>query len=361
MRIRSSLFQSLAAVGACAMGCAALAAPPTQCPALADLPALHCVSNAQGWFYAGTPDAAADLAADASSVAMEFSRYFGRPAPRGAVIAAGTAQTISASTTDALKAAGATWQLPWLDGAERRDLQRSALEKQLRARLPDASDADIRARIDAAIPAQPATTQDATDRSALRHEIGHMALMRAFWPAPSAQAAAAGHYGGPGPDWLDELAAVLMESDTMADSRRALLGRPDASDHLRPLDVFFAQSHPMAAQLPALQAQATSEAGAGGRVRVLSGEAAQRLAGNARWFYAQARGVADFLLASSDDPAVFGSIAAFLADGGDMDGWLAAHGKRYGLPTTVAALGAAWTQWLAARGAQPATDVPQVR
>ena len=64
MRIRSSLFQSLAAVGACAMGCAALAAPPTQCPALADLPALHCVSNAQGWFYAGTPDAAADLAAD---------------------------------------------------------------------------------------------------------------------------------------------------------------------------------------------------------------------------------------------------------------------------------------------------------
>ena len=361
MRFRCIFVRAIATVGTSVAGCTAFAAPPMDCPALPDLPALHCVSNAHGWFYAGTPDAAANLAADASSVAMEFSRYFGRPAPRGAVIAAGTAQAIPASTSEALKVAGATWQLPWLDAQERRNLQRGALEKQLRARLPDADEADIRARVDAAMPAQPAIAVDATDRSALRHEIGHMALMRAFWPAPSGGSAAAGHYGGPGPDWLDELAAVLMESRTMADSRRALLDEPEAPTRLRPLDDFFTQAHPMAAQLPALQAQAQAEAGTGASVRMISGDTAQRLASDARWFYAQARSVADFLLAASDDPAVFGSIAAFLADGGDMDSWLAAHGAQYGLPTTVAAMDAAWTQWLAARRPHPATAPPPAR
>jgi len=37
-------------------------------PALADLTALHCVANAQGWFYGGTPEAAAHLADDASAL-----------------------------------------------------------------------------------------------------------------------------------------------------------------------------------------------------------------------------------------------------------------------------------------------------
>lgn len=154
----------------------------------------------------------------------------------------------------------------------------------------------------------------------------------------------------------------------MAAGRRALLGRPDAADHLRSLDAFFAQAHPMAAQLPALQAQARAEAGAGAgagagtSVHMLSGETAQRMAGgDARWFYAQARGVADFLLASGDDPGVFGSIAAFLANGGDMDGWLSGHGAQYGLTTTVAAMDASWTQWPAARAPSPETGAPPVR
>ncbi|MFL6587087.1 MAG: hypothetical protein ACJ8GV_09415 [Luteimonas sp.] len=93
---------------------------------------------------------------------------------------------------------------------------------------------------------------------------------------------------------------------------------------------------------------------------VISGPEARRLAGDATWFYAQARGVADFLLASGDDPAVFGSIASFLADG-DMDGWLAAHGAQYGLPAPIAALDEAWTHWLAAPASSPERDAAQTR
>lgn len=145
-RVRWSLFQSLAAAGAPRLGAHRTGGAADGMPRLSDLPALHCVSNAQGWFYAGTADAAAHLADDTTAVAQDFGRHFGKPAPRGVVIAAGTGQPIPATATEVLKAAGAAWQLPWLDAAERRGLQRSAVENQLRAQFPDASDADIRAR-----------------------------------------------------------------------------------------------------------------------------------------------------------------------------------------------------------------------
>lgn len=222
--------------------------------------------------------------------------------------------------------------------------------------MPDLDEAQLQARIDAALPASAAATPDnAVDRSSLRHEIGHMLLIRSFWPvSETTTPTTSAHYGGPGPDWLDELAAVLMESDTMADARRAKLRSPEASAHLKTLPALFAMPHPMAVRMAELTAM-------GPGAHVISGPEAQRLAGDATWFYAQARGVADFLLASGDDPAVFGSIAACLADGGGMDGWLAAHGAQYGLPASIAALDAAWTQWLAAPAPSPETDAAQAR
>lgn len=347
MRFRIRAITGAAAFGCCAAMSSVFAVSVPACPTLPEMPPLQCAPTAQGWFYAGTPDAAAQLADDALAVATDFERYFGRAAPRGAVIAAGTAQAIPASAAAALEATGIVWQLPWLDAAERRALQRNTVERQLRAQRPDASDAEIRATAEAALPARSDADANAADRSALRHEIGHMLLMRAFWPSRPAAPSASPHYGGPGPDWLDELAAVLMESEAMADSRRTLLHSSAASQHLQPLPAFFTQQHPMAAQLPALQAQAQP----GANVRVISGETAQRMSADARWFYAQARGVADFLIERTGDPRVFGSIVASLADGGDMDGWLKTHGPQFGLPSSVADLDADWTLWLAARTA----------
>ncbi|MDR7194059.1 hypothetical protein [Luteimonas terrae] len=325
----------------------ATAADAGDCPATLQLHELSCVATAQGWFHAANPATARQIAEDAALAASSFETYFGRPAPRGAVIAGEQGRAIPDDIGQALAAVGAAWQIPWLDAADRRAVQRSALERQLRASMPGADEAQLQARIDATLPSASAPPDTATDRSALRHEIGHMLLIRAFWDAPATDASrSAGHYGGPGPDWLDELAAVLMESQAMTGDRRAKLHSPEAAAHMQPLATFFDMAHPMVARMSELASR-------GPGAHVISGAEAQRLTGDAGWFYVQARGVADFLLDTSDDPAVFGRIAAFLADGGDMAGWLAAHGAQTGLPASITELDAVWTQWLAARAPSP--------
>ncbi len=329
------------------------AADTSDCPASLQLPEMSCVATPQGWFHAANPATVRQIAEDADLAASSFEAYFGRPAPRGAVFAGGQGRAIPDDLGQALTAAGAAWQIPWLDAADRRAVQRSALERQLRASMPGMDETQLQARIDAALPSATAPPDTATDRSALRHEIGHMLLIRAFWGAPAIDASrGTGHYGGPGPDWLDELAAVLLESQVMADDRRAKLHSPEAAAHLQPLATFFDMPHPMAARMSELASR-------GPGAHVISGAEAQRLTGDAGWFYVQARGVADFVLDTSSDPAVFGHMAAFLADGGDMEGWLAAHGAQSGLPASITELDAAWTQWLAARAPSPAPTPTQ--
>jgi len=77
--------------------------------------------------------------------------------------------------------------------------------------------------------------------------------------------------------------------------------RPEG-DFIVPLDKFFTGQH---------------LANSGGFARDLA-------------FYAQVRGVIAFLIERSEDPAVFGSIAAS-AQSGLMDDWLRANGLRYHL------------------------------
>lgn len=319
--------------------CAANDAPP--CPTLPeDVSSLACVANEAGWFYARDPQAAARIADDALQAAEGFQRYFARSAPRGAVIAGSLEMTFSADIHRALSDAGAAWQMPWLGAAEKSKLRRGAVEQQLRAQLPQASDAEIAAMLEQALGKPPSS--QAIDRSALRHEIGHMLLIRAFWPDASGQANSSPHYGGQGPDWLDETAAVLMESSSMADDRRRNVAEVGSGQHLTSLGEFFEANHPMAAHIPELR----KTAGGGASVRVISGEKAEKLVGDALWFYVQARLVADFLIEASDDPAIFGEIADSIASGSDMTGWLAARGAEHGLPTTVESLNALWQDWL---------------
>ena len=61
-------------------------------------------------------------------------------------------------------------------------------------------------------------TRLARDAGVLPHEIGHGWYVELFWPG--AVQDRSGHYGGPGPDWLDETAAILMETEAFAADRR---------------------------------------------------------------------------------------------------------------------------------------------
>lgn len=55
-------------------------------------------------------------------------------------------------------------------------------------------------------------------------------------------------YAGPAPDWLDEMAAVLLENDALTDGRvEGLVTANAAADELQalwPLEEFFTMTHP---------------------------------------------------------------------------------------------------------------------
>lgn len=329
---------------------AAMPSPPA-CPTLAQPPAPHCMASARGWFYARTPQQAAEIAADAAIAAERFERYFSRPAPPGAVIASGTSTALAEDGARALRAQGARWLLPWLDEDDRRTMLASRIRQRLRDSLPGASEERIETALRAALSASPPQDAAATVRSALRHEVGHLLLIHTFWPddherAPPARTGA--HYGGPAPDWLDEVAAVLMESDAMTEDRRKALREPAVRARLLPLAEFFTAVHPLKARVGELG----PSQGAG--ITVLTGEQAKGLADAAIWFYAQARGVADFLIETSGREAIFGDIAASSAAGIGTADWLHQHGAGDGLPGSVEALDAAWQSWLErSRGSSP--------
>lgn len=333
-----------------------LAAGPAQaaspCPALPGNPLPACLATPAGWFYARTGEDAERLAADAALAGEGFLRHFGRVPACGAVLAVGTSGGIDEAQRQVLRAAGAQWLLPWLDPDERQALRREHLRGAITRQLGELATPDrveqALAQALAASGGQAAAAE--VNRGALRHEIGHLLLISGFWPdALSAPAADGGrHYGGPGPDWLDEVAAVLLEDEGLARSRRTALREARDGAALPPLSRFLAGEHPLQAWA---SAQATARSAGPERsgetyVQVVSGEQARSLADQGAVFYAQARGFADFLQARGG-PSVFGAIAAALAGGQSFDDWLAASGAAHGLPATVNALEDDWARWLA--------------
>ena len=319
----------------------------SDCPVLPDVTPGHCIATAEGWFYADSVAAAEQLAEDARETGRRFRRYFAVEPPQGAILAQhrlGTAQI------EALRAAGAQWVLPWLDAAERQRLMEAGVRRAVVQQLGEAADERIVAQAVAQALAQ--RTQASVDdaRGALRHEIGHMLLIHAYWP--QARSRGNGQYGGPGPDWLDEAAAVLMENEGLTERRRmqlrALIDGNADSAGLLSLPAFLTAPHPLAAIARDLTDGAAGPDGAS--VTVLSGDdRARELAGLGAAFYVQSRAFADFLIETTGDEAVLGSIAGWIADGGTIDGWLTGRGAGQGLGATVEAMERQWLDWLSAR------------
>ncbi|MBX3724527.1 MAG: hypothetical protein KF823_01240 [Xanthomonadales bacterium] len=322
------------------------------CPALPGNPLPACLVTPAGWFYARTDQDAERLAADAALAGEGFQRHFGRAPARGAVLAVGTSGGITEAQRKVLRAAGAQWLLPWLDPDERRALRREHLRGAITRQLGELA---TPARVEQALTQALAASEGQmgaveVNRGALRHEIGHLLLISGFWPDALSGPAADGaqHYGGPGPDWLDEVAAILLEDPELARSRRTALREARDGAALPPLSGFLAGDHPLRAWALTQAAARTAGAERSGEtfVQVVSGEQARSLVDQGAVFYAQARGFADFL-ETHGGTSVFGAIATALAGGRSFDDWLAAAGPAHGLPATVAALEAAWERWLA--------------
>lgn len=183
---------------------------------------------------------------------------------------------------------------------------------------------------------------------ALPHELAHKWYIPVFWP--DFERAGSSHYSGPAPDWIDELAAIAVEPDSLRRSRRQHVLQAFqqqrasglAGHAYLDLQSLFGAEHPMRANLAKAAAPHGHDAG----WRVMAGAEAEAIAGDAALYYASIAALQEFLIERSGDPAIAGSLARSAAAGADVVTWL--H-TQPALPQTVEALSQTWWQWLSAQ------------
>lgn len=333
------------------------AGAPARCAALTLSEFPVCLDTPSGVVLAADRAEGARNAAYAAAGEVRFRRHFDRAPPPYALVVG----RVTPEVTRTLKTAGISAVLPWLTADQKRvafaDSARRGAEAQAKAaNLDAAKTAELVATVGRNYQARYEKQGD-RDAGVVPHELGHLWLIHAFWPGAGVDRG--GHYGGPGPDWLDETAAILMEDERLATDRRDQFrlvykgqAKGDLAGRHDPLATFLAKDHPM----KGLQDRLKPGANPGGGPRVVVMTADERRAGNpgldvnagAR-FYLQGRAFADFLVDRTGDPAVFAAIGAALAKGQTLEQWLATEGEGRGLGRSVAEMEAVWNAWLQAR------------
>lgn len=326
-----------------------------------------CAQSAHGIVIADDPARAQEVLDNAEAGVRRFALRFGQTPARYAVVEVGDGR-VEGDTLSALEAAGFEAVLPWLSQAGfRAQIEQSvrrAIAEQT-AGMPDEVREPLVQEALAKVLDRPQA--GGQEPGAIPHELGHMWYAQAFWPGSDHKG---GHYGGEGPDWMDETAAVLMESEALGATRvegfrkRYLALRADGKleaampDRLLDLPGFFASTHPGAERgekmIAAMRAEDPGALPKNGIViRASSGPEAERFADEAIHYYLQATLAGEYLAARSGDPAIFAAIGAAFGRGETMAQWLAANGASKGLPATLPAIQADWLAWLAQRFAEP--------
>ena len=322
--------------------------------ALGAAPDLNCAEAGRGVALAASPEEAERLAGYARGAEARFTAQFGRDIAPYVVIS-----TPPVPQRAALTAAGFTHVLPWpapraFDEAARRGVEQGTRRFAASQNMSPAQTEEVVARALSQIP--DARAQAALDAGMMPHELGHVWFTAAFWPErPETDANAPRHYGGPGPDWLDEAAAVVLEDDPTAAQRRdqfrALMrgetvpavGPIDGRALLLDLPGLLAREHPGLARAVAVAPEVAASGGVG--VSFTPAGAGPRPAALERVFYIQTRVFADYLIQTSGRPTILADIAAALADGRSFEAWLANEGAALGLPTSIPALQSDWAAY----------------
>ena len=177
---------------------------------------------------------------------------------------------------------------------------------------------------------------------AIRHEIAHLLFINELWPS---SLDGLEQYGGDAPDWLDEAAAVLAESDEMTADRQAAF--VDAVDEgtLKPLQAYLAMPHPAFGggdfQAMIEQARAASDSD----ITFISTTLPEGHVMQAALYYTQTRGWIDFLIETGNDPRIFAQLTEGLKAGSSLQDWLSTNGEQYNLPAQLDQLEAAFVSW----------------
>lgn len=340
------------------------AAEPTHCALAAKAaPDSACVDNPYGAVLGETPQEAARLAAALAAGEVRFQRHFGRTPPPYVL-----GQGLKPAQLPTLKNVGFGAVFPWLTSAQFEEsslasVRRGTEEKLKAAGLgPDKIQEAVEKAQQAWRTSNPPTKRHSTDNGAVAHELGHAWYSELYWPSKKLDDD--GKYGGPGPDWMDETAAVLMEDETLTISRRdqfAQVYRGTAPKHLPiggvsaaelvDLNKFLHRDHPMAA----VQRDIVKKAAKGGMgIATLTGEEAKKVSQGGILFYVQSRAFADLVIDRSGSPAIFADIGAAFGRGETIEQWLATNGAKNRLGSNVAELEKIWRDWLRARFGEPA-------
>lgn len=336
-----------------------------------DAASLACTGTSAGVAIAPDMDRAAQLSRLGQAGEARFKSYFGRDTPRYVVLEAMELDGVP-DPRAALKAAGFDRTLIWFTQEDyvRQVTTATRASAEAAARRQGLEEPAVSAAGDRAVAARPLGRRelDAREAQVVPHELGHGWFISAFWP--DHQGVAQGHYGGPGPDWLDEISAMLMESEDGAEERRKVFrdtyrGRGSGFFATYPvadlidLSRFLVREHP-AQTRPDIRPTNSSPTGAV-TMRVVSSSDQTALASvaEAAMYYPQGRMFADFLLDRTGDSRVFEAIAEALTQGSSFEDWLGAHGSARHLPGSTAELDATWREWLGARFGPPSSRAPQ--
>lgn len=296
-------------------------------------PAPACVAGPNGLVYADSEEEAR-VAASAMREAVEsYGRYFGS-APTGVLVLSATLDPLVAR--DFARARGMDYAQVWLPARAKREMMARAMRQAGigHARIRQAQATDAKRTV-----------------AVLRHELGHSMYAAMFWagaePAPSTR------YGTPGPDWLDEAVAILMEPpESQADHLSSFIDAAKRQPQIVPaLAEFVNAEHPVRDSALARALARGPKSGSG--VQMIIADAGSP---GIETFYGQSVLVALFLAQASGDPRILATVSRAVADGTRFERWLALEGERHGLPSDLPALQKLWDAWLLDEVLRPGRD-----
>lgn len=357
---------------ALAAGAASTAQAGPLCDAVRPVvPGRPCAESEHGVALAFTQERAAELLSFAQRGEAEFQARFG-VAPTRYVVSE-TGANGREVRTDALRAAGFAVVVPWRMRQAQINAEIDALQKRLHEvmAMNGMSDAQIASAMEQ--PLARLRQERHTPEAMSANEAGAIPRMlaagwfaRAFWPdlAPDPE-----RHASPAPDWMDEVAGQLMETEAMAEDKRTQFaevyaGRrrmAPASDaaKLTDLPAFLSAEHPARAMMAAQGGPVSGPGSAlgGGAVRITmggpGGGPAQSMPAPLMYGL-QARMFADYLVEKTGDRAIFGRLGQAFGAGTAFETWLAADGAALGLAPTVEGVAADWRTWLQGRLGTPA-------
>ncbi len=343
--------------------------PQTQQPPICEGSEYFCAASKNA-LVMGTSDPLPNYLPVIEDAYARYSQFFKSEFLKTVIF---THDRMSKDLTSALKKSGYDILFPWTPAGTQTGLSEEAIRKQITAQVPGASQDMIDDLVSKAQAQQSQSTENSIqdpeiETGIIAHELAHMWFIHGRWNKDNNNSETSSRqYGSNAPDWLDEIVAVLTETNGMTQGRQTRLDTIITSDGLAalwPLKTYFTMEHPVHKKTQDLlkmrETLGESRIEGGTTTFRLTGEEARKFLatdstqkpGN---FYTQSRAFADFMIETSGRPYIFDDITSTIKSGGSVQIWLSKTGAQYGLPNNIDALQKQWQAWVLARTANKPT------